>query len=137
MLFSAILTFATYKFGRFLERRHWRNLVNTRIRVTTGRHERHEQALRDQLRDLHLQHMEKVCELEERLAELIARNQFLRTENDAVLAENHADQDELAELNDRHRRSCALFTRAFRKIQGHLKDCPLEHGVVTTPFAAA
>ena len=33
MLFSAILTFATYKFGRFLERRHWRNLVNTRIRV--------------------------------------------------------------------------------------------------------
>ncbi|CAK9005048.1 unnamed protein product [Durusdinium trenchii] len=76
MLFSAILSFATYKFGRFLERRHWRNLVNTRIRVTAGRHERHEQALRDQLRDLHLQHMEKVCELEERLAELIARNQF-------------------------------------------------------------
>ncbi|CAK9022179.1 unnamed protein product [Durusdinium trenchii] len=137
MLFSAILSFATYKFGRFLERRHWRNLVNTRIRVTTGRHERHKQALKDQLRDLHLQHVEKVCELEERLAELIARNQFLRTENDAVLVENHADQDELAELNDRHRRSCALFTRAFREIQGHLEDCPLEHGVVTTPFGAA
>ena len=29
MLFSAILSFVTYKLGRFLERRHWRSLVNT------------------------------------------------------------------------------------------------------------
>ncbi|CAK9019946.1 unnamed protein product [Durusdinium trenchii] len=137
MLLSAILSLVTYKLGRFLERRHWRSLVNTRIRVTTGRHERHELALKNQLQDLHLQSVEKVCELEEKLAELSVRNDFLRKENDAVLAENHADQDELAELHERHRRSCALFTRAFREIQGHLEDCPLEHGVVATPFGAA
>ena len=107
--------------------------------MTAGRHERHELALKNQLQDLHLQHVEKVCELEEKLAELSERNDFLRKENDAVLAENHADQDELAELHERHRRSCALFTRAFRfrEIQGHLEDCPLEHGVVATPFGAA
>ncbi|CAK9052554.1 unnamed protein product, partial [Durusdinium trenchii] len=129
---TLVVSYLTYKLGRFHEHRRQVNDLKVKLRVAQARNERHfDSALDDQC----LFFDRRISQLENDLVKAAEANAETRRHHNEMMEQWRLEQQEAEEIDHSFRQCQALLSRCYRELLDHFdEDCPLTTGTHVTPF---
>ncbi|CAK9008180.1 unnamed protein product [Durusdinium trenchii] len=127
-----VVSYLTYKLGRFHEHRRQVNDLKIKLRVAQARNKRHfDSALDDQC----LFFDRRISQLKNDLVKAAKANAETRRHHNEMMEQWRLEQQEAEEIDHSFRQCQALLSRCYRELLDHFnKDYPLTTGTHVTPF---
>ncbi|CAK9000580.1 unnamed protein product [Durusdinium trenchii] len=129
---TLVVSYLTYKLGRFHEHRRQVNDLKVKLRVAQTRNERHFDGALD---DQYLFFDRRISQLENDLVKAAEANAETRRHHNEMMEQWRLEQQEAEEIDQSFRQCQAFLSRCYRELLDHFdEDYPLTTGTHVTPF---